>query len=159
MTIEAGQPMPQTTIQRKTEDGVTAHETADYFGTGRTVMFVVPGAFTPTCSVRHLPGFIEKADKFAAAGVDRIACMAVNDPHVMKAWGDSQNVDGKIDMLADPLGNLSRELGILVHMGPVMGDRATRCALIIDDGVISKIFVEEPGSFEVSSATYVLAHL
>ena len=99
MTIEAGQPVPQATFQIKTEDGVAAHDSTSYFAEGRTVLFSVPGAFTPTCSAKHLPSFIEHYDSVVAAGVDRIACLSVNDPHVMKIWGEQNGATGKIDML------------------------------------------------------------
>jgi peroxiredoxin len=122
-------------------------------------MFVVPGAFTPTCSAKHLPGFLEQADKFRAAGFDRIACLAVNDAHVMRAWGDANSTAGVIDMLADPRCEFADALGISRDMGPVMGRRAARCAMIIENGVVKKVFMEEPAAFEVSSATHVLANL
>ena len=159
MTIEAGQPVPQATFQIKTEDGVAAHDSTSYFAEGRTVLFSVPGAFTPTCSAKHLPSFIEHYDSVVAAGVDRIACLSVNDPHVMKIWGEQNGATGKIDMLADPLGDLSKALGLLVFMGPVLGERATRAAIIIDDGVVTKVLMEEVGAFEVSSAPHVLTQL
>lgn len=159
MTINAGDPIPQASFQIKTEEGVGAHDSATYFATGRTVLFSVPGAFTPTCSAKHLPSFIEHYDALKAAGVDRIACLSVNDPHVMKVWGDQGGAAGKIDMLADPLGEMSKALGLLVFMGPVLGERATRCAMIIDDGVVTKMMLEEVGVFDVSSASHVLTQL
>ena len=101
MTIEAGQPIPKATFQIKTDDGVDAHESTEYFASGRTILFALPGAFTSTCSAKHLPEFVARADDLRAAGVDRIACLSVNDAHVMKAWGDIHGTDGKIDMIAD----------------------------------------------------------
>ena len=159
MTIEAGQAIPQVTIQIKTDDGVDAHDTLEYFGAGRTILFALPGAFTATCSAKHLPEFVAKAEELQATGVDRIACLAVNDEHVMKAWGDIHGAPGKIDMLADPHAEFARALGVAVHMGPILGERATRCAMIIDDGVLTSIMMEEVGAYEVSSPTYVVMQL
>ena len=159
MTLTAGTTIPDVTVHIKTEDGIEAIQTADYFSNARVVMFVVPGAFTPTCSARHLPGFIEHADKLKAAGVDKIACLAVNDAHAMKAWGDASGATGKIDMIADSTALFAEALGIAVNMGPVMGYRAGRCAVIADNGVITKSFREEPGAFEVSSAEHLLSEL
>ena len=158
-TIKPGQPIPQATFQIKTEDGIDAHDTAEYFAEGRTVMFALPGAFTATCSAKHLPEFVERAADLTAAGVDRIACLAVNDAHVMKAWGDHNGTADKIDMLADPHAEFSRALGIAVQMGAILGERATRCAMIIDDGVLTKIMMEEVGAYEVSSPAHVLTQL
>ena len=159
MTIEAGQAIPQATFQIKTEDGVDAHESTQYFTRGRTVLFALPGAFTSTCSAKHLPEFVARADELRAAGVDRIACLSVNDAHVMKAWGDIHGTAGKIDMIADPHAEFARALGLAVHMGPILGERATRCAMIIDDGVLTKMMMEEVGAYEVSSPTHVITQL
>jgi peroxiredoxin len=158
-TIEPGQPIPQATVQIKTDDGIDAHETAEYFASGRTVMFALPGAFTSTCSAKHLPEFVGRADDLKAAGIDRIACLAVNDAHVLKAWGDQHGTAGKIDMLADPHAEFARALGLAVNMGDILGERATRCAMIIDDGVLTKIMMEEVGAYEVSSPAHVLTQL
>ena len=159
MTIEAGQAIPQATFQIKTEEGIDAHETAEYFASGRTVLFALPGAFTSTCSAKHLPEFVAKADELRGAGVDRIACLSVNDAHVMKAWGDIHGTEGKIDMLADPHAEFARALGIAVNMGAILGERATRCAMIIDDGALTSMMMEEVGAYEVSSPTYVMTQL
>ena len=159
MTIEPGQPIPQATFQIKTEDGIDAHDAAEFFAKGRTVMFALPGAFTATCSAKHLPEFVDRAEDLKSAGVDRIACLAVNDAHVMKAWGDQHGPAGRINMLADPHAEFSRGLGIAVQMGAILGERATRCAMIIDDGVLTKIFMEEVGAYEVSSPAHVLTQL
>ena len=158
-TIEPGQPIPQATVQIKTEDGIDARETGEYFASGRTVMFALPGAFTSTCSAKHLPEFVDRADDLKAAGIDRIACLAVNDAHVLKAWGDQHGTAGKIDMLADPHAEFARTLGLAVNMGAILGERATRCAMIIDDGVLTKIMMEEVGAYEVSSPAHVLTQL
>ena len=159
MTIEAGQAIPQATFQIKTEEGSNAHETADYFARGRTVLFALPGAFTSTCSAKHLPEFVARVDDLRGAGVDRIACLSVNDAHVMKAWGDVHGTEGKIDMLADPHAEFARALGIAVNMGALLGERATRCAMIIDDGVLTSMMMEEVGAYEVSSPTHVMTQL
>ena len=159
MTIEPGQPIPQATFQIKTDDGIDAHDATEFFAKGRTVMFALPGAFTATCSAKHLPEFVDRAEYLKSAGVDRIACLAVNDAHVMKAWGDQHGTAGRIDMLADPHAEFSRGLGIAVQMGAILGERATRCAMIIDDGVLTKIFMEEVGAYEVSSPAHVLTQL
>ena len=159
MTIEAGQAIPQATFQIKTEEGIDAHETGGYFASGRTVLFALPGAFTSTCSAKHLPEFVAKADELRAAGVDRIACLSVNDAHVMKAWGDIHGTEGKIDMMADPHAEFARALGIAVNMGAILGERATRCAMVIDDGVLTSMMMEEVGAYEVSSPTHIMTQL
>ena len=158
-TIDVGQTIPDALIQIKSEEGVDAIKTADYFKDCRVVMIAVPGAFTRTCSAKHLPGFVNNAHKFKAAGFDKIACLAVNDAHVMRAWGLDNNADGIIDMMADMDGSFSRALGIEVNMGAILGKRATRCALIIDNGLVTHVLMEEPGEFLVSSAENVLAVL
>lgn len=159
MTIEAGQSIPQATFQIKTEEGIDAHESTEYFASGRTVLFALPGAFTRTCSAKHLPEYVAMIDDLKAAGVDRVACLSVNDAHVMKAWAEINDADGKIDMLADPHAEFSRALGIAVQMGAILGERATRCAMIIDDGVVTKMMMEEVGAYEVSSPSHVMTQL
>ena len=159
MTIEAGQSIPSVNFQIKTEDGIDEHSSDDYFGSGRTVLFALPGAFTPTCSARHLPSYLEKNVELRAAGVDRIACLAANDAHVMKAWGDANDVGDRIDMLADPHLALTKALGLDRDMGSILGVRAARCAVIIDDGVVTKMLMEDVGAYEVSSASHVLGKL
>ena len=158
-TIEAGQKIPEATIYTKSEDGIDAIETANYFKDCRVVMFALPGAFTSTCSAKHLPGYIDQVDQLKAAGFDKIACLAVNDAHVMRAWGLENNAEGIVDMLSDPLHAFSSALGIVRFHGPVLGQRATRCAMVIDNGVLTHIFMEEPAAFEVSSADHVLANI
>ena len=159
MTIEAGQTIPSVQFHIKTKDGIEEHSSNDYFRSGRTVLFAVPGAFTPTCSARHLPSYLEKYDELLASGVDRIACLAANDAHVMKAWSDANNVGDRIDMLADPRLALTKALGLDRDMGSVLGVRAARCAVIIDDGVVTKMLMEDVGAYEVSSASHVLGEL
>ena len=158
-TITVGQTIPQVNFQMKLDDGIHTFSTSDYFNDSRVVLFVVPGAFTPTCSAKHLPGFVKLADEFKVAGIDKIACMAVNDAHVMRAWAEANEAVGVIDMIADFHTEMSGALGLTRDMGPIMGRRAARCAMVIDHGVVQSIFLEEPGAFEVSSAEHVLASL
>ncbi len=159
LTIEVGQAIPDATIHIKLEDGIDAIETINYFRDCKVIMIALPGAFTRTCSAKHLPGYIKNAKKFRAAGFDKIACLAVNDAHVMRAWGLEQKAEGILDMLADPLAKFSDELGISVHMGPILGRRAVRCAMVIENGILKRMFMEEPSAFEVSSAEHVLTNL
>jgi peroxiredoxin len=159
MTIESGQNIPSAQFQIKSDEGIDAFSTDDYFKDSRVVMFVVPGAFTPTCSARHLPGYLEHADALKQAGIDKIACLSINDAHVMHAWGEANKTEGIIDMMADMDGSFSRALGIEVNMGPILGKRATRCAIIADNGQVTHVLMEEPGEFSVSSAENVLATL
>jgi peroxiredoxin len=158
-TIAVGQTIPQVNFQMKLDDGIDTFSTSDYFKDCRVVLFVVPGAFTPTCSAKHLPGYVKHADKFKAAGIDKIACMAVNDAHVMRAWAEAGGAVGIIDMIADFHTEMSDALGLTRDMGPIMGRRAARCAMVIDHGVLKAMFMEEPGAFEVSSAEHVLMSL
>lgn len=159
MTIKVGDTIPEATVMRMGADGPEKVETGDLFK-GKVVLFSVPGAFTPTCSAKHLPGFVEKADEIKARGVDRIACMAVNDAFVMGAWGKSQNAGDKVDMIADGNGDLTRAMGLsLDGTGFGLGERGQRFALIAENGKVTDLFVEEGGAFEVSSAENVLKHL
>ena len=159
MTIQAGDRIPEATLSVMTSEGPTPLPTSDLFGGKRVVLFSVPGAFTPTCSAKHLPGFVEHADEIMAKGVDQIACMAVNDVFVMNAWGKSANADS-ISMVADGNGEIARALGLeLDASGFGMGQRSQRFALIAEDGVVTKLFVEAPGEFRVSAAEHVLSEL
>ncbi|WP_026353751.1 peroxiredoxin [Woodsholea maritima] len=160
MTLKAGDSLPQTTFMTMGENGPEPLDTAAVFKDKRVVLFAVPGAFTPTCSARHLPGFVEKADAIKAKGVDTIACVSVNDVFVMNAWGKSQNGGDQVLMLADGNGDFAKEIGLTMDgTGFGMGLRSQRYAMIVKDGVVEDVFVEEPGSFEVSSADYVLNKL
>jgi peroxiredoxin len=160
MTIAVGQKIPNVDVMLATADGPQKAKTLDVLGKGKVVMFAVPGAFTPTCSARHLPGFVEKANELKKRGVDRIVCMAVNDAFVMKAWGQGQNAMGSIDMLADGNGDFARALGLAMDAkGYGMGERSKRFAAVLEDGVIKQLFVESPGAFEVSSAEHILSKL
>ncbi|MCH8308037.1 MAG: peroxiredoxin [Proteobacteria bacterium] len=160
MSIQAGEKMPSGAFGVMTDAGPGAVSTEDLFGGKKVVLFSVPGAFTPTCSMNHLPGFIDHADEILAKGVDTIACMAVNDIFVMDAWGKDRSVGDKISMLADGNGEYASALGLEMDAtGFGMGMRGQRFAIIVDDGVAAHVAIEEPGKFEVSSAESVLANL
>ena len=157
MTIKSGDQIPAATFTIMTEDGPTPLTTYEVFKGKKVVLFSVPGAFTPTCSAKHLPGFVDHAKELFDAGVDSIACMSVNDVFVMNAWGKSAQAE-KLLMLADGNGDFARAMGLeLDASGFGMGQRSQRFALIADDGVVSELFVEGPGEFRVSSAEHVLS--
>lgn len=158
--IKVGDKIPNVTVTAATANGPEAITTDAIFGGKKVVLFAVPGAFTPTCSARHLPGFVEHAQAFFDKGVDTIACIAVNDAFVMGAWGKDHGVEGKILMLADGSADFARAMGLeldLVARG--MGIRSQRYALVAEDGVVTFLGVEEGGAFEASKAETVLAAL
>lgn len=158
MTIKVGDKMPAGTFGIMTDAGPGAISTDELFAGKKVVLVSVPGAFTPTCSAKHLPGFVEHADDFFAKGVDTVACMAVNDVFVMKAWGKDQGVGDKVKMLADGNGEYARALGLQLDGTAFgMGMRGQRFAIVVDDGVAVHVAVEAPGKFEVSSAERILA--
>ncbi|HEY4213536.1 MAG TPA: peroxiredoxin [Steroidobacteraceae bacterium] len=160
MTIKAGDRMPSGTLKTMTKDGPKDVKTDELFQGKKVVLFSVPGAFTPTCDAKHLPGFVQLADQLKAKGVDTIACMAVNDVFVMNAWGKSSNVGEKILMLADGNGAYAKALGLEMDAtGFGMGIRGKRFALLVDNGVAKNVDVEEPGQFKVSAAEHVLGQL
>jgi peroxiredoxin len=160
MTIQVGDRLPKATLVKATPDGPQPVDSEDYFGGRRVALFSVPGAFTPTCSARHLPGFVDKADEMKAKGVDEIACIAVNDAFVMQAWGESAGASGKVTMLADGNGDFARALGLTMDGSKFgLGERGSRWSAIIDDGVVEQLNVEEPGAFNVSSADYLMERL
>ncbi|MFN3959331.1 MAG: peroxiredoxin [Parvularculaceae bacterium] len=160
MTISKGDKIPAVDVTLATADGPQKSNTADILEKGTVALFAVPGAFTPTCSARHLPGFVDKAGELKARGVDKIVCMAVNDAFVMKAWGEAQKALGVVEMVADGNGDFTRALGLsLDARGFGMGERSKRFAAILKDGVVKDIFIEAPGAFEVSSADYMLSKL
>ena len=159
MTIQVGDRIPESVLTTMSESGPNPVATGDYFGGRRVVLFSVPGAFTPTCSARHLPGFVDHAGDLQGKGIDAIGCTAVNDVFVMDAWGKSAGAD-TIDMLADGNGDFVGALGLqLDASGFGMGQRGQRFALVADDGVVTHLFVEEGGEFRVSSAEHVLSQL
>jgi peroxiredoxin len=152
--------MPAGTFKRMTREGPKDLTTDELFKGKRVVLFSVPGAFTPTCDAKHLPGFVQLADQILAKGVDTIACMAVNDVFVMNAWGKASNVGDKVLMLADGNGDYARALGLEMDGSKFgMGMRGKRFALIVKDGVATTVDIEEPGQFKVSAAEYVLGQL
>ena len=158
MSIQPGDRIPEAILQY-VADGVHKIDTLALFEGRKFVLFSVPGAFTPTCSERHLPGFVEHFDQFHERGIE-VACMAVNDPFVMQAWGESQHVPAGMRMLADGNADFTRALGLEMDAsGYGMGTRSKRFALYAEDGVVRELFVEAPGEFRVSSAENVLAHL
>jgi glutaredoxin/glutathione-dependent peroxiredoxin len=143
-----------------TAEGPKDISTEEIFAGKKVVLFAVPGAFTPTCSAKHLPGFVEKAAEIKGKGVDTVACLAVNDAFVMGAWGKAQNTDGKVLMLADGAAAFTKQLGLELDLtGPGMGVRSKRYAMIVDNGVVKALSVEAPGAFEVSSADAILRAL
>lgn len=158
MTIKAGDRLPEAPLQR-IRDGVETVDTSALFEGKKIVLFAVPGAFTPTCSEKHLPGFVEHFEQFRKKGVD-VACMSVNDPFVMQAWGQSQHVPAELMMLADGNGQFTKALGLEMDASAYgMGTRSKRFAIYAEDGVAKQIFVEAPGEFRVSSAEHVLSQL
>lgn len=160
MAIKAGERMPAGTLKRMTKDGPKDVSTDELFQGKTVVLFSVPGAFTPTCDAKHLPGFVQLADQLRAKGVDTIACMAVNDVFVMNAWGKASGVGDKIVMLADGNGEYAKALGLELDGRKFgMGTRGQRFALVVRDGVAQQVFVEEPGQFKVSAAEHLLAQL
>jgi peroxiredoxin len=160
MAIKAGERMPAGVLKRMTKDGPKDLSTEELFGGKLVVLFSVPGAFTPTCDARHLPGFVQLADQIRAKGVDTIVCMAVNDVFVMNAWGKAQGVGDKVLMLADGNGDYARALGLeLDAKNYGMGTRGQRFAVVVKDGVATHVNVEAGGQFKVSAAEYILGQL
>jgi peroxiredoxin len=160
MTIKAGDRMPEGKFKTMSESGPKDITTAELFNGKKVVLFSVPGAFTPTCDAKHLPGFLQQADAIRAKGIDSIACMAVNDVFVMNAWGKASNVGTKVLMLADGNGDYARSLGLEFDgKGFGMGMRGQRFALVVDNGVARYVNIEAPGQFKVSAAEYVLGQL
>ena len=154
--IQPGDRIPEVVVQHITPKGIEKADTLALFGTGRTVLFAVPGAFTPTCSERHLPGYVSNFDAFRERGVD-VACMAVNDPFVMQAWMQSAGVPEGLRMVADGNAELTRALGLELDASSYgMGIRSKRFAMLIEDGVARQVFVEAPGEFRVSTAENML---
>jgi peroxiredoxin len=158
MTIKAGDRLPEVPLQQ-INDGVQTIDTRTLFDGKKVVLFAVPGAFTPTCSEKHLPGFVEHFDEFREKGVE-VACISVNDPFVMQAWGQSQHVPDGLLMLADGNGAFARALGLEMDASAYgMGTRAKRFAIYAEDGVVKQVNVEAPGEFRVSSAEYMLSQI
>ena len=160
MTIQVGDRIPSATLMKATAEGPQPVTTDDYFAGRKIALFSVPGAFTPTCSARHLPGFVERADELKGKGVDEVACVAVNDAFVMGAWGQQAGAEGKVTMLADGNGDFAEALGLTMDGSKFgLGKRGSRWSAIVDDGVVKELNVEEPGAFRVSSAEFLSAQL
>jgi peroxiredoxin len=160
MTISVGDRLPKATFVKATPEGPQPIESEEYFAGRRVALFSVPGAFTPTCSARHLPGFIEKIDQLKEKGVEEVACTAVNDAFVMQAWADQAGASGKVTMLADGNGDFAESVGLTMDGSKFgLGKRGQRWSMIVNDGVVESLNVEEPGAFNVSSADYMLARL
>ena len=159
MSIFIDNSFPSGTFLIKDNNGIKEVKTDDYFEAKKVVLFALPGAFTPTCSAKHLPGYLKFYQDIKDKGADLIACMAVNDPHVMRAWSLANEVEGKIDMLSDTDCSISESLGLVHDFGKVMGLRSRRFAMIVEDNIIKKCFVEEVGAFEVSTAENILKNL
>jgi len=160
MTIKAGDRMPAGTLKTMTKDGPKDVSTDELFKGKKVVLFSVPGAFTPTCDAKHLPGFVQLAADIKAKGIDTIACMAVNDVFVMNAWGKHSNVGDKILMLADGNGDYAKALGLeLDGRGFGLGTRGQRFSILVDNGVAKSVNIEAPGQFKVSSAEHILGQI
>jgi len=161
MTINVGDKIPSVTLKQLTPEGVKEFTTDEIFGGKKVVLFAVPGAFTPACSQRHLPGYVDKAANLKEKGVDEIACVAVNDAFVMGAWGKEQKTEGKVRMLADGSSDFARALGLELDLTKGgLGIRSKRYAMVVDDGVVKSLSVEaQPGQVEVSSAEAMLKAL
>ena len=160
MTIKVGDKLPEASLRLKTDSGITEVKTPDFFKGKKAVLFALPGAFTPTCSAKHLPGFVQKAAELKGKGVDTIACLSVNDAFVMDAWGKQQNAGENVVMLADGNADFTKKVGLQMDGSKFgMGERSQRYAMLIDDGVVKQLFVEAPGAFEVSSVEHMLKNL
>lgn len=160
MAIKVGDKVPAGKFRQLTAEGPKEITTDELFGGKKVAVFAVPGAFTPTCSAKHLPGFVEKVAELRSKGVDAVACLSVNDAFVMNAWGKQQNADGKVQMLADGNGDFTRAVGLEMDgSGYGLGKRSQRYAMIVQDGVVKALNVEKPGAFEVSSAEAILKAL
>jgi len=159
MTISVGDRLPNTTLVKATADGPDQVESETFFAGRRVALFAVPGAFTPTCSAKHLPGFVEKKAALKAKGIDEVACTSVNDAFVMDAWGKSAGA-GDITLLADGNGDFAKAVGLTMDgSGFGMGTRSQRYSMIVNDGVVEQLNVEAPGEFKVSSAEHLLSEI
>jgi len=159
MTIKVGDKVPSTKLKQKTADGIQDVSTDDYFK-GKVVVFGLPGAFTPTCSAKHVPSYIANYDKLKAKGVDDILCVSVNDAFVMGAWARDQKAGGKVRMMGDGSADYTKALGLVFDLtGKGMGIRSQRFSMLVDDGVVKTLNVEAPGKYEVSGAETMLTQL
>ena len=159
MTISVGDRLPNTKLVKATADGPDQVESESFFAGRKVALFAVPGAFTPTCSAKHLPGFVEKEAELKAKGIDEVACVSVNDAFVMGAWGKSAGA-GDITMLADGNGDFAKAIGLTMDgSGFGMGTRSQRYSMLVNDGVVEQLNVEAPGEFKVSSAEHLLSEI
>jgi peroxiredoxin len=160
MTIKVGDKIPSATLYRLGEKGPEAVKTEDLFSGKKVVLFGLPGAFTPTCSAKHVPGFVQNAAALKAKGVDTIACMSVNDAFVMGAWAKDQGTAGKVEMLGDGSGELTKKMGIELDLnGRGLGTRCRRFSMLVDNGVIKTLNLEEGGALETSGADTLLGQI
>jgi peroxiredoxin len=160
MTIQVGEKMPSANLQRMAGDGVKTISSDDLFGGKKVVLFALPGAFTPTCSAAHLPGYVVASDDLFARGVDRIVCLSVNDAFVMDAWGKAHNAEDRVMMIADGSATFTRALGLELDLDAAgMGVRSQRYAMVVNDGIVEVLNVEAPKEFKVSDAQTMLAAL
>ena len=160
MTIQVGERLPDTTFKTPSADGPAALTTADIFAGKTVALFAVPGAFTPTCSARHLPGYKDLAAELKALGVDVIACVSVNDAFVMDAWGKSQAVGDDVLMLADGSGDFAKAIGLELDLTKAgLGVRSQRYSMLVKDGVVAALNIEAPGEFKVSAADYMVSQI
>jgi peroxiredoxin len=158
MAIKVGDKLPSIDLQHKIDNSVETINSDDLFAGKKVVLFALPGAFTPTCSASHLPGYVGCSDQLFAKGVDRIICLSVNDAHVMEAWGKQHNVEDKVMMIADGSIHFTRAIGLEVDLSTTgMGIRSKRYAMVVNDGVVELLNVEAPRKFEVSDAQTILA--
>ena len=157
MTISVGDRIPDMTLTQATDEGPKPIQTGEYFAGRKIALFSVPGAFTPTCSAKHVPGYVEQADALKAAGVDEIWCISVNDPFVMGAWARDQKTAGKVRMMADGSADFTKATGLTFDLtARGMGVRSQRYSMLVKDGVVKALNVEAPGKFEVSDAGTLL---
>ena len=160
MAIAVGDKIPSGTLTRMTAEGPKPVSTDELFGGKKVVLFAVPGAFTPTCSAKHVPGFVEKAEAIKAKGVDTIACLSVNDVFVMDAWGKDQKAAGKVEMLADGSAAFTKQLDTVLDLTERgLGVRSRRYSMVVDNGTVTQLNLEEGGGFEVSDADTLLKQL
>ncbi|MDR3525648.1 MAG: peroxiredoxin [Rhizomicrobium sp.] len=157
MTITVGDKIPSATLMQMRDGAPRGIKTDELFSGKRVVLFALPGAFTPTCSAKHLPGYIQHAQAFAEKGIDTIACLSVNDAFVMGAWGNASGAGDKVMLLADGNADFTKQLGLEMDATKYgMGLRSQRYAMLVEDGTVKQLYVEEPGAYEVSAAEYVI---
>ena len=160
MTIKVGDKVPTATLMQFKDGGPKPVKTDEFFAGKKVVLFALPGAFTPTCSAKHLPGFVQNAVSIKKKGIDEIACLSVNDAFVMNAWGEQQQAGGKVAMLADGNGDFTRAMGLELDGSRFgMGKRSQRYSMLVDNGIVKALNVEEGGAFSVSSAEHILTQI